>query len=86
MKSFILKDKSEVIYLNKKFYNKESIKECVKIYKDFIEFKFEESEKYVRIKIKSKDKDKYSNNLLAYEFLNYLLSLEYERSNSKNGL
>ena len=88
MKNLLQKDREEVIYLNKNFYSKEAIRECVQTYREFIYFNIEESERYVRVRIESKDRKSFPNKLLANEFKNYLVALEYKILNSrkeKNG-
>jgi hypothetical protein len=78
MKNLLFKNNGEIIYLNKIIYSKKSIKEGIKIYDKFIDFKVSENSKYLKIRIKSLDEKKYDSKFLIDEFVNYLIALEYE--------
>ncbi|MFW6286084.1 MAG: HxsD-like protein [Nanoarchaeota archaeon] len=84
MKNLLFKNNVEVIYLNKVIYSKKSIKKGIKVYDQFINFKTSENSNYLKIKIKSLDEKKYTSKILADEFVNYLIALEYEISNVSN--
>lgn len=64
--------------LNSSFYNFVNIKKSFKIYQDFLEFKLKKKDKnYYLIEFFRKDLD-YDIKVLIFEFLNYLISLEFK--------
>jgi len=80
MEKITFKDGFGFIYLNKNIYSKKVIISTFKVYLDFFEGSILElKDKYI-IKIIKKEND-YSTEDLTWEFLNYLISVEYESLN-----
>ncbi len=73
MKEIVFQSNFAYLYLNKNIYTKNTILDTIKEYSDFILVKFGELGKYYTLRVESKTKD-YELNILAYEFLNYLLN------------
>ena len=82
MKKIVIKDNFAFIYLNSGFYNEKAILNTIKIYSDFIDASFSELGKYYIVKIKNKTTE-YNLEKLANEFLNYILSIEFELNSEK---
>ena len=79
MKKIVFKDKFAFIYLNKSFYQKNNILNTLEIYKDVVKCSMTQLGDYVTIKIE-RIKENYSLNILAKEFVNYLIAKQYEKN------
>lgn len=77
MKKIIIKDDFAFIYLNKNFYKKELIINTFKTYEEFFTATITKLGKYYIIKIQKINND-YELDILANEFLNFILSEEYQ--------
>ncbi len=73
MKEIVFQSNFAYLYLNKNIYTKNTILDTIKEYSDFILVKFGELGKYYTLRVENKTKD-YELNILAFEFLNYLLN------------
>lgn len=69
--------------LLKEFYNLALINETIQVYSDFFETNLKEEEFYYILSFKQVNFD-YDLDVLVDEFLNYLLSLEYEHKGKNN--
>lgn len=66
------------VSLLKEFYNLDLIKKTIQVYSDFFEMNLKEEEFYYILSFKQTNFD-YDLTTLIDEFLNYLLSFEYEQ-------
>jgi len=73
MNKIVVQKDFAYLYLNKEFYQEDVILDVLPIYYDFFETKIQVFGNYYVLKIKSKEEE-YSNELLANEFANYLIS------------
>jgi len=73
MNKIVVQKDFAYLYLNKDFYQEDIIWGVLPVYQDFFETKIQVFGNYYVLKIKSKEED-YSNELLANEFANYLIS------------
>jgi hypothetical protein len=78
MKQLVLKDNFAYLYLNVNFYSTEKILNTLVVYKEFFKPSTSELGKYFVVKIEKLDEN-FSLEELAREFLNYLISKEYEK-------
>lgn len=79
MKGVVVQNGFAFVYLSKDFYLKNNILKTIDVYKEFLESAISEiSDKYYILKFTLKSKD-YTLEKTIDEFLNYLLSLEYEK-------
>lgn len=73
IKEIVVQKDFAYLYLNKDFYPKELIIDTIKVYREFFKSEIKEIGDYFVLKIVSIDSD-YSDEILANEFANYLLS------------
>lgn len=73
IKEIVVQKDFAYLYLNKDFYPKELIVDTIKVYREFFKSEIKEIGDYFVLKIVSVDSD-YSDEILANEFANYLLS------------
>lgn len=78
MKKLVLKEDFAFIYLNKSFYTKELIIKTLSIYKEFFNSSINELGKYIVLKLELVDTS-FKIEELSREYLNYLLSEQYQK-------
>lgn len=77
MKNIVLKDGFAFVYLSKELYRKDLIKKAIDAYNEHMDSDSKEMGSYTVIRIEKKSG--HSIEVLAREFMNYVLFLEYDR-------
>ncbi len=82
MKKIVIQNNFAYLYLNSNFYEKNSILNTIRIYSDFLKFNFKKIGNYYVVKMELIDNN-FSISKLINEFINYLLSIEFELASKK---